>query len=99
MRKQRRSIRYRAHPGSSHPERRKENRTVKQMPAAAFMTARRVAWGCGLFFAFLVTSAPAQEGFFTRDAVIKYTPEWKGERFDDGRPKVPDAILDRMKKE
>jgi regulator of RNase E activity RraA len=25
------------------------------------------------------------------------TPEWKGERFADGRPKVSDAILDRLK--
>ena len=25
------------------------------------------------------------------------TPEWKGERFADGRPKVPDNILQRMK--
>jgi 4-hydroxy-4-methyl-2-oxoglutarate aldolase len=25
------------------------------------------------------------------------TPEWKGERFPDGRPKVPDYILDRLK--
>lgn len=25
------------------------------------------------------------------------TSEWKGERFDDGRPKVPDAILERLK--
>jgi regulator of RNase E activity RraA len=25
------------------------------------------------------------------------TPEWKGERFPDGRPKVSDAILDRLK--
>ena len=39
----------------------------------------------------------AQQGFFTRDDVIKYTPDWQGERFPDGRPKVPDAILDRMK--
>ena len=38
-----------------------------------------------------------QEGFFTRDEVIKYTPDWHGERFPDGRPKVPDDILDRMK--
>ena len=41
--------------------------------------------------------ARAQQGFFTRDDVIKYTPDWHGERFPDGRPKVPDAILDRMK--
>jgi 4-hydroxy-4-methyl-2-oxoglutarate aldolase len=26
------------------------------------------------------------------------TSEWKGERFSDGRPKVPDAILERLKK-
>jgi len=25
------------------------------------------------------------------------TPEWQGERFDDGRPKVSDELLDRMK--
>src|SRR5512133_169595 len=25
------------------------------------------------------------------------TSEWKGERFADGRPKVPDAILERLK--
>jgi regulator of RNase E activity RraA len=43
-------------------------------------------------------SAPAQQGFFTRDDVIKYTPEWHGDRFPDGRPKVPDDILDRMKR-
>jgi regulator of RNase E activity RraA len=39
----------------------------------------------------------AQQEFFTRDDVIKYTPDWQGERFPDGRPKVPDEILDRMK--
>ncbi len=39
----------------------------------------------------------AQEGFFTSEEVIKYTPDWHGERFPDGRPKVPDEILDRMK--
>jgi regulator of RNase E activity RraA len=45
----------------------------------------------------LSSNAVAQEGFFTKEDVIKYTPDWKGERFDDGRPKVPDAILDRIK--
>jgi regulator of RNase E activity RraA len=28
--------------------------------------------------------------------IIDYTPEWTGERFDDGRPKVSDGILERM---
>src|SRR5579872_4192256 len=39
----------------------------------------------------------AQQEFFTAQDVIKYTPDWHGERFPDGRPKVPDDILDRMK--
>jgi regulator of RNase E activity RraA len=47
---------------------------------------------------FAAASSFAQElGFPTREMVIKYTPDWKGERFADGRPKVPDDILKRMK--
>ena len=56
--------------------------------------------GAALVLSVMLAAAPAmkgQEGFFTRDEVIKYTPDWKGERFPDGRPKVPDGILDRMK--
>ena len=46
-----------------------------------------------------VTSlAQAQPGVLTKEQLIEYTPDWKGERFADGRPKVPDAVLDRMKK-
>ena len=30
------------------------------------------------------------------EELIEYTPEWEGERFADGRPKVPDDILERM---
>jgi len=32
-----------------------------------------------------------------QDEMIDYTPEWTGDRFPDGRPRVPDDILDRMK--
>ena len=39
----------------------------------------------------------AQVGVFTKEHVIEYTPEWKGDRFPDGRPKVPDDLLKRMK--
>lgn len=45
----------------------------------------------------VAAAAGAQPGVLTRELLIEYTPEWKGERFPDGRPKVPDAILDRMK--
>jgi regulator of RNase E activity RraA len=38
----------------------------------------------------------AQEITPTREEVVALTSEWQGERFPDGRPKVSDAILDRM---
>lgn len=31
-----------------------------------------------------------------KEKLIALTPEWDGERFEDGRPKVPDAILERF---
>ena len=33
----------------------------------------------------------------SREQIVFYTAEWKGDRFPDGRPKVPDDILKRMK--
>ena len=45
----------------------------------------------------ITSLAQAQPGVLTKEQLIEYTPDWKGERFADGRPKVPDAILDRMK--
>ncbi|PKQ46680.1 RraA family protein [Confluentibacter flavum] len=39
----------------------------------------------------------AQEVQMSKEELISLTPSWKGERFPDGRPKVPDAILKRMK--
>lgn len=41
--------------------------------------------------------ATAQPGVLTREQLIEYTPDWKGERFADGRPKVADSVLDRLK--
>jgi len=41
--------------------------------------------------------ATAQSITPAREEVVALTSEWAGERFADGRPKVPDAILDRMK--
>lgn len=32
-----------------------------------------------------------------RQAIIDFTPEWTGDRSADGRPRVPDAILERMR--
>ncbi len=33
----------------------------------------------------------------SKEELLFLTPEWKGERFADGRPKVPDNIMKRMK--
>jgi len=32
-----------------------------------------------------------------REEIVALTPDWKGERSADGRPKVPDEILERMR--
>ena len=49
----------------------------------------------GLFLSAVVN---AQVFSLSREELIKYTPDWTGERFPDGRPKVPDDILKRMEK-
>jgi regulator of RNase E activity RraA len=36
--------------------------------------------------------------FMSADQVAQMTPQWKGERLDDGRPKVPESILERMRR-
>jgi regulator of RNase E activity RraA len=36
--------------------------------------------------------------FNNRDDLVQLTPEWSGDRFDDGRPRVPDDILTRMER-
>jgi 4-hydroxy-4-methyl-2-oxoglutarate aldolase len=52
------------------------------------------------FFALLICSSfliKAQQVSLTSDQIKGYTPDWKGERFPDGRPKVPDKLLGRLK--
>ena len=45
----------------------------------------------------LTPIAEAQLGVFTKEQRIRLTPDWKGERFEDDRPKTPGSILERMK--
>lgn len=48
---------------------------------------------------FLVTNyTQAQNLTLSRQEMIELTPKWSGERFLDGRPKVSDDLLTRMKK-
>jgi len=44
-----------------------------------------------------VHQTKAQHVQISKEDLITLTPEWKGERFPDGRPKVPDDIIRRMK--
>ena len=44
----------------------------------------------------LLCAAPAfSQVKMTRDQMLFYTSEWKGERFPDGRPKLPDSLIKR----
>jgi 4-hydroxy-4-methyl-2-oxoglutarate aldolase len=50
-----------------------------------------------LLLSCLALPAGAQNVTLTADQVKGITPEWKGERFPDGRPKAPDDLLERLK--
>jgi 4-hydroxy-4-methyl-2-oxoglutarate aldolase len=50
-----------------------------------------------IFFPSIWTFAYGQQLTMSREEMIALTPTWQGERFSDGRPKVPDDILERMK--
>ena len=44
-----------------------------------------------------VHQASAQAVTWPKESIKALTPEWTGERFADGRPKVSDTLLDRLK--
>jgi regulator of RNase E activity RraA len=45
----------------------------------------------------LAPAAKAQLWTWTKDQMVEYTKAWTGDRFPDGRPKVPDQWLERAK--
>jgi 4-hydroxy-4-methyl-2-oxoglutarate aldolase len=45
----------------------------------------------------MAAATVAQQVAYTREQVIALTPEWKGDRSPDGRPIVPDNLLNRLK--
>src|SRR3954469_22934305 len=52
--------------------------------------------GRALFVSALLWAVPVfSQVKMTRDQILFYTSEWKGERFQDGRPKLPDSLLKR----
>lgn len=59
-------------------------------------TGYRVAGIVGLVLAFALQGF-GQLGMFSKEQRVAFTPNWHGERFPDGRPKVPDDVLARLK--
>jgi 4-hydroxy-4-methyl-2-oxoglutarate aldolase len=66
------------------------------MPSVNGQGAMRSYHRIGLLVWF-ACGAQAQLGLFSPPQRIELTRAWKGDRFPDGRPKVPDSILRRMK--
>lgn len=57
---------------------------------------KKLIWiACAIFA--LLGAFPAAFGQvkMTRDQMLFYTSEWKGDRFPDGRPRLPDSLLKR----
>lgn len=45
----------------------------------------------------LICFSPLNAQTISKEQLIWLTPQWEGERFEDGRPKVSDDVLERMK--
>lgn len=50
-----------------------------------------------IFCLFWLSFSVIQAQQISKDELLFLTPHWKGERYADGRPKVPEALLQRMK--
>lgn len=61
------------------------------------MKTTRLLFVIFLGLIFLLSDLLGQTMSMSKSQMLMLTPEWKGERFEDGRPKVADDILERMK--
>ena len=56
---------------------------------------KKVTTAVLLAFGFLGISPAFSQVKMTKDQMQFYTSDWKGDRFPDGRPRLPDALLKR----
>jgi 4-hydroxy-4-methyl-2-oxoglutarate aldolase len=56
---------------------------------------KKVVLAAVMVWAMLGASAAFSQVKMTKEQMMFYTSDWKGERFPDGRPKVPDDLLKR----
>lgn len=59
------------------------------------MTMKKLLIAC--LITLITFQVQAQQVTLTKEQIIAMTPEWKGERLPDGRPKVSDQLLERLK--
>src|SRR5690606_27456422 len=59
------------------------------------MCMKCAGWVLALVMGSLAVPLEAQQ--ISREELVFLTPEWDGERFADGRPRVADDILERMR--
>src|SRR3989454_12454483 len=50
-----------------------------------------------IMFLVWAPTARAQLGTFSGEQRIQFTPDWHGDRFADGRPRVPESVLVRLR--
>jgi 4-hydroxy-4-methyl-2-oxoglutarate aldolase len=48
------------------------------------------------FFVCLFLQSQSQQIAFSKEQILAFTSQWKGERFADGRPKVSDSLVKRL---
>ena len=61
---------------------------------------KRTSFLTGMTFSLalsLAAPAHAQLDLFSKEQRVEFTPQWHGDRFPDGRPNLPDAVLARLK--
>ena len=46
-----------------------------------------------VFSLLLVSKLQSQQVQWPKEQILSFTSQWKGERFNDGRPKVPDNLV------
>lgn len=56
---------------------------------------KRFVWTISMACVMLAPSASRAQIKPNREQILFYTPDWKGDRFADGRPKLPDDLLTR----
>ena len=70
----------------------------------ACLKVNTIAWRKIIFSNFIIAitllafrpAGNAQQIAFSKEQIMTFTSQWKGERFPDGRPKVSDSLLKRL---